>query len=89
MRACTKKRPTIRSTRNRSLDGHFRSCRNAETGGGSPLKGYYRNWPGLAEKFSGAGGSVMNIPSEKLGGVVKSEFDRWSEIVKISGIKLQ
>jgi len=45
--------------------------------------------PALAEKFSSAGGSLMNIPAGKLDGFVKSEFDRWSDIIKVSGIKLQ
>lgn len=45
--------------------------------------------PALAEKFASAGGGLVTIPAEKLDGFVTSEFNRWSEIIKGSGIKLQ
>lgn len=45
--------------------------------------------PTLSEKFVAAGGSFMNVPADKLDGYVQSEFDRWSEIIKTSGIKLK
>jgi tripartite-type tricarboxylate transporter receptor subunit TctC len=45
--------------------------------------------PVLSEKFLTVGGSIMHVPVDKLDGYVKSEFDRWSEIIKTAGIKLK
>lgn len=45
--------------------------------------------PVLSERFVTAGGSVMKVPVDKLDGFVQSEFDRWSEIIKTSGIRLK
>ena len=44
--------------------------------------------PTLSEKFVTVGGSFMEIPADKLAGYVQSEFDRWSEVIKVAGIKL-
>jgi tripartite-type tricarboxylate transporter receptor subunit TctC len=43
--------------------------------------------PVLSEKFKAAGGSYINIPTDKLQPYVQSEFTRWSEIIKTAGIK--
>jgi len=45
--------------------------------------------PALSEKFTAAGGSLMKVPADQLVGYVQSEFDRWSEVIKAAGIKLQ
>jgi tripartite-type tricarboxylate transporter receptor subunit TctC len=44
--------------------------------------------PALSEKFLAAGGSLMKVPADQLSGFVKSEFDRWSAVIKTADIKL-
>lgn len=45
--------------------------------------------PILSQKFRTAGGYVMDVPSDKLDAYVRSEFSRWSEVIKAAGIKLK
>ena len=45
--------------------------------------------PELTEKFTAAGGSFMTVPSEQLGGYVRSEFDKWTKVIVAAGIKLE
>jgi tripartite-type tricarboxylate transporter receptor subunit TctC len=44
--------------------------------------------PDLKERFEKSGGEVWDLPNEKLGAFVASEYENWTKLIREAGIKL-
>jgi len=44
--------------------------------------------PELKPKLEAIGGELMNVPPDKLNGVIKADYDKWLKVIKEAGISL-
>jgi tripartite-type tricarboxylate transporter receptor subunit TctC len=44
--------------------------------------------PELKPRFETSGGEALEIPPDKVGGFVRSEYDRWIKVIRDAGISL-
>lgn len=47
-----------------------------------------KSLPELKERFETSGGALLEMPPEKLGGFIKSEYDIWTKIIRDAEIQL-
>ena len=45
--------------------------------------------PDLKQRLEAVGGELMEVPSDRLSGIIKADYDRWIAIIREAGIRLE